>query len=270
MNKCGIYKITCANTGKFYIGSSKNIDVRWYHHVNDLIKSRHHSDHLQHAFDKYGREAFLFEIIEECPESIKDKREQWYLDTLRPHDKNIGYNICGIVGNTTGVSPSQETRDKLADASRKMWSDPEIRERLTNHSKSNAKKQWAENYNKMVESLNKEEVRLKKRKACQKLWQDPEYRSKNLAARPPINRHKISEACLHAWADPVKIEEAIFSSPIRREIRCNETGVVYPSIAQAAKALGVAVKSIKKATSPGRTCKGNTFSYIEVVNENQS
>jgi hypothetical protein len=43
---------------------------------------------------------------------------------------------------------------------------------------------------------------------------------------------------------------------------CIETGEIYGSIAQAAKTIGVASKSIKKALNPGRTCKGFTFKLI--------
>ena len=36
--KIGIYKITNLKNGKFYIGSSKNIDRRWWEHINELPK----------------------------------------------------------------------------------------------------------------------------------------------------------------------------------------------------------------------------------------
>lgn len=128
---------------------------------------------------------------------------------------------------------------------------------------ANTTSQWATKRDKMVESLNREETKQKKQVAALNMWQDPEYREKNLAARPPVDREKRSAASTLAWSDPAKRQAAVLSSPIRREIRCNETGVIYASIAKAAKALGVAVKSIKKATNPGRTCKGHTFSYVE-------
>ena len=35
----GVYKITCKDTNKIYIGSSKDIKKRWYHHVYDLKKA---------------------------------------------------------------------------------------------------------------------------------------------------------------------------------------------------------------------------------------
>jgi hypothetical protein len=86
-----------------------------------------------------------------------------------------------------------------------------------------------------------------------------------MAERPRPDGDKISAGLTRRWSDPAKREEAVLSSPIRREVKCNGTGVVYPSIAQAAKAFDVASKAVKWATTPGRTCKKHTFSYVEEI-----
>ena len=91
--KIGIYKITNTANGKFYIGSSVNIERRWNEHKRELKNNRHHSILLQRAFLKYGEDSFSFEIIENTDEKNLLKREQYYLDKLKPYEKNIGYNI---------------------------------------------------------------------------------------------------------------------------------------------------------------------------------
>lgn len=96
MNISGIYKIICTVNNKFYLGSSKNIKSRWYEHKCSLKKGIHHSIHLQKAWDKYGKENFRFEILEftGLEKEILLEREQYWLDTLKPYEKEIGYNIC--------------------------------------------------------------------------------------------------------------------------------------------------------------------------------
>jgi hypothetical protein len=66
--------------------------------------------HLQNAWNKYGEQAFVFEILEEC-EPIKEallSLEQHYLDMLRPE-----FNICPKARSRQGSPVSAETRLKL-------------------------------------------------------------------------------------------------------------------------------------------------------------
>ena len=89
---CGVYKITNMVNGKFYIGSSNNIQSRWYQHRKKLNDKVHGNTYLQNAWELYGEENFKFEIIEECTPSIQFEREQYYLDVLNPFEER-GYNI---------------------------------------------------------------------------------------------------------------------------------------------------------------------------------
>lgn len=55
MNKIsGIYKILNIKNGKFYIGSSNNIKVRWSQHKTLLKNNKHENKYLQNAWNKYG------------------------------------------------------------------------------------------------------------------------------------------------------------------------------------------------------------------------
>lgn len=93
--RSGIYKITNEETGKFYIGSSKDIDKRWSDHKNELRANRHCNPKLQHSWNYYGESKFSIFILEDV-DPLRDKlleREQYYLDTFRPYIRGIGYNI---------------------------------------------------------------------------------------------------------------------------------------------------------------------------------
>jgi group I intron endonuclease len=110
---CGIYKITCIITNKYYIGSSINIITRWNSHKNDLKNNKHHSYKIQKTWNKYGEKNFIFEIIEEC-DPVKEiilEREQFYIDYMNPF-----FNICKIAGNVMGVKRTPETCKKISDA----------------------------------------------------------------------------------------------------------------------------------------------------------
>ena len=58
----GIYCIKNVDTGKKYIGQSKNIYKRWIDHRWALNNKMHDNDYLQKAWDKYGETHFVFSI----------------------------------------------------------------------------------------------------------------------------------------------------------------------------------------------------------------
>ncbi len=92
MTKSGIYKITNEVTGKFYVGSSKDIDQRIAEHKMMLNNNKHVNVILQRSWNKHGCEKFSFTVLEECEPEQCIEREQYYLDLLQPF-KSVGYNI---------------------------------------------------------------------------------------------------------------------------------------------------------------------------------
>lgn len=63
---CGIYQITNVINSKYYIGSSVDLDWREYSHFYNLDNFCHDNRHLQSSYNKYGRNAFMFCLIEYC------------------------------------------------------------------------------------------------------------------------------------------------------------------------------------------------------------
>ena len=108
MKKVGIYKITNTQTGKFYLGSSVNIDHRWRQHKHLLTQGQHHSPKLQASWNKHGADVFTFEIVLLCDEDELLDVEQGFLDALAP-----AYNASAVAGK---VDMTPEVRNKIAAA----------------------------------------------------------------------------------------------------------------------------------------------------------
>lgn len=153
----GIYKIINIINNKIYVGSTINIRHRWKCHIKTLNSNRNKCKLLQRAWNKYGGDAFKFEILEELvfpPNYPKElikiyilQREQFYLDTLLYASENnnlfneLGYNICRVAGSQLGFKHSEksklqmslfqkgkliteEARKKISEANIKRFKDP--------------------------------------------------------------------------------------------------------------------------------------------------
>lgn len=122
MIQSGIYKITNIVNNKIYIGSAFNIIQRWKRHDNSL-KGGTNTRHLQNAWLLYGENNFKKEILEHVTmfegEDRKSfnvrlkSREQHYLDTLKPWDHEIGYNISQIAMGSNAPH-TEETKSKIS------------------------------------------------------------------------------------------------------------------------------------------------------------
>lgn len=86
----GIYKITNKINNHAYIGQSTRIEHRWKEHQSSYNWSRESKKPLYLAFQKYGLENFIFEILEECDKEQLNKKEQYWISYYNTY-KN-GYN----------------------------------------------------------------------------------------------------------------------------------------------------------------------------------
>jgi group I intron endonuclease len=74
-----------------------------------LRKNSHHSIILQNAWNKYGEDAFMFEVLERCDPARCIIKEQSYLDARDPY-----YNVCKTAGSSLGRKHSNVTKAKLS------------------------------------------------------------------------------------------------------------------------------------------------------------
>jgi group I intron endonuclease len=135
MKISGIYWIKNITNDHIYIGSSCNIYSRWYWHKNSLRRNSHHSMYLQRAWNKFGEENFIFEILITCDPSMLIWYEQQFLDQWKPE-----YNLCKIADRQTGLKHSQEFRDAVSKRMKGHTVSIEARIKIGNGNRGN--KPW--------------------------------------------------------------------------------------------------------------------------------
>lgn len=111
-----VYAIRCKTNDKVYVGSSVKGKRRWADHRSDLRKGRHHSRHLQRAWNKYGEGEFTFTVLEEVPEDRLLQREQHWMDSLRACDSDFGFNCYPTAGSPLGRTVTEASRRRMSKA----------------------------------------------------------------------------------------------------------------------------------------------------------
>ena len=112
----GIYKITNKINNKVYIGQSIEVMQRLSTHKTELRNNKHNNSHLQYAWNKYGEENFIFEIIKECKIEELDKLEKYYINLYNSTNKDKGYNI--ELGGCLNREISIYTRNKISKSNK--------------------------------------------------------------------------------------------------------------------------------------------------------
>lgn len=84
----GIYKITNTITGDFYIGSSKNVKLRWASHKRPSTWSKCKNNPLYLDMQKYSLDKFSFEILEEVEIDKLKEKEQQFIEKMNPTYNN--------------------------------------------------------------------------------------------------------------------------------------------------------------------------------------
>jgi group I intron endonuclease len=119
-NGSGIYKFINIINNKVYVGSAFNLKNRRRQHLFSLRHNKHCNEHLQSAWNKYGEENFIFEVIE----YVDDKTmllnvEEFYILLYDANNREFGYNKREISDSNKGMKHTDEAKQKMSDAHKK-------------------------------------------------------------------------------------------------------------------------------------------------------
>lgn len=227
----GIYIILNIVNLKVYVGSTTQWKVRRRQHINALKRGKHKTIHLQRSFNKHGKDAFTYFMVERVPSGATDQetdellrlREKYWIDEMDSANRMYGYNLQ--------IDPfryvaSDETNAKIRDKISEMWTDPAYRERMTAH--------WddpefrATHKELMAEIMNTPAYKQKQSEFNKQKWQNPEFQEKRKVAlkiamnKPEYKQHKRN-ASKRNWQNPdfrrkrKKSMDAVRESPEYRE-----------------------------------------------------
>jgi len=110
-----IYTITNIVNNKVYVGKTNNFYYRISKHKYTLRNNSHINEHLQRAWNKYGEESFVFEVLEECCLDHLSSQEHYWCNLLDAFNYQVGYNIKPTHPFNKGTN-SPETIEKVRKA----------------------------------------------------------------------------------------------------------------------------------------------------------
>jgi len=105
----GIYFIVHKESLKRYVGQAIDLDKRVKQHWQKLRDNIHDNNHLQSAYNKYGRDAF-FVATTPCSTEDLTEREQYFIDTMW----DMCYNICKIAGVPPSPKGTKQSTHHIA------------------------------------------------------------------------------------------------------------------------------------------------------------
>lgn len=96
MKEYKIYCILNKINNKRYIGQTcQKFENRIYRHFSDLKKNKHVNDFLQRSYNKHGKDAFEYFILENNIDNLSESnnREKYYIDFYNTLNEESGYNL---------------------------------------------------------------------------------------------------------------------------------------------------------------------------------
>lgn len=149
IKKTGVYLIRNKQSNKIYVGSTQRSFIsRINNHKGSLKRNCHPNKQIQSDYNLFGVDNFEIELLAICPPSFSYIAEQFYLDTLKPQ-----YNTSKFALTSKGVKCKEETKKKISESNKLVYSCPEKRKLNTIRKK---------------EAMNRPEVKEKIRESSKK------------------------------------------------------------------------------------------------------
>lgn len=119
-DKTDIYIITTSDSDSFYIGMSKDAEVRKKAHIHALRKNAHHNKNLQEAFNE--NEGLNWTVYHVPTRELASEIELYLI--RNNIDKPECLNICtDVAPRYTARTHSSETKEKMSASAKKAWTE---------------------------------------------------------------------------------------------------------------------------------------------------
>lgn len=273
-----IYKIINQVNDKFYVGSTTNTRERFRTHRNRLRNNRHHSKHLQAAWNKYGEEKFIFKVVEivsDC-ESLRAIEDKWLAEHV---GKEYCYNkslysdapMRGIIKEkhpNFGVPKSAEQRQAISDALKAFYAKD-----ITNHPRFG--KKHSEETKKLISQkktenpikpwLGKERSAETKHKIGAAQRGKPKGPGRRVSLEGMIKIRAAAAAGRYShWKGRKHTEEA--KAKIRKTVFVMPDGILFPSLTHVLNYYQIKMPTLNRALKSGKPVlkgklAGYTFTY---------
>lgn len=219
-----VYRIVNFQTGQVYIGQSVHPHARIRQHFYELRKGIHTNQHLQRSYNKYGRPAFYFEIIEtNIPESKVDEREFYWIEHYDSLKKGYNRTADGRKGRTFGVSCT--------------WNGIEYPS--ISHAARANNVHYVTMKIRVERGLTCDEEVMRIKRECE--WNGKKYPSIQAAAlENGLDYHAMRRRIVNGYSSENDVSHSKKGKP------CEWDGVLYPSVYAAAKANNVSIYTMKK------------------------
>ncbi len=250
----GIYKITCTQNNKVYIGSSGNINQRWGGHRYRLKKNISNR-HLQNSYNKYGLSSLVFEVLQECQLENLIEREIYWVNKYK--DENIElFN--------TGIFVDNPTRGIKFDEARIKW----LKDYYKTHKNPAEGRKWIykgddQKYVKKEELLIYYEIGYKLG-LCENYKKKISERQKEIGRKP--TKHNIFLLTEFAKKPKSKLHIQNLKEAktllIGIKVKCIETGEIFRSYTEAAEKFNTSYQAIRQSILKNGKCAKHKFVKI--------
>ncbi len=238
------YLLTHVPSGKFYVGSTGNIKRRMKEHFGDLKKGNHHCKELQELYnaapvvkvtmlyiadtrdDAFDLEQQLLDIHAAGSlllNKAKNARKAWLGLNHSPETKSkISNSQLGVKNHSFGRTLSEEHRSKISKANRGYKHTAAARAKIT--------------ASKLGKSLSEEH---KTKLSDAKIGTTHTVESREKMSRSKKGRVLTLE-------HRIKLKVANSNRKSFLPVRVSVAGVIYPTIAEAARDLGITVIMLRR------------------------
>lgn len=233
-----IYRITNMTNGHYYIGSAESFARREWQHKYELKRGAHKNPRLQAAWNKYGADMFVFEIVEEVP----DDRATFDIENTYLM-KCVGQPDCYNI-NTDAYAPrlgivlSEETKQNISKSRKgKHAGDQHYRYGKT----------LSEDVKAKIGAAQKGKPKAAGRKVSE------EGRAKIRANIEAGRSHKHWTGRKHTEESKAKMSKPVFAMP---------DGILFPSLTAVLEHYEIKMPTLRRALESGKPIsKGKLAGY---------